>query len=195
MHDIHRADGGVLRTDATKAVFFRCRHLVRRRLWERNDVWNVRQAEKIHGYVDRNEMKTFFKDIKAIYGDCIKGTAQQATVRYKQKSNKSVVLTHLLDPIFSTCQPATCDDLTRLMAELTTLFQDMWCQGQVPQIFKDATIVHLYKREGNRQLCDNHRGISLLNITGKTFTRIPDDLRRDDPSQSSEPSRRAGTAP
>ncbi|VDL85980.1 unnamed protein product [Schistocephalus solidus] len=59
----------------------------------------------------------------------------------------------------------------RLMAELTTLFQ-MWRQGQVPQDFKDATIVHLYKRKGNRQLCDNHRRISLLNITGKIFARI-----------------------
>ncbi|VDL89345.1 unnamed protein product [Schistocephalus solidus] len=37
----------------------------------------------------------------------------------------------------------------RLMAELTTLFQEMWRQGQVPQEFKDATIVHLYKRKGN----------------------------------------------
>ncbi|VDL99529.1 unnamed protein product [Schistocephalus solidus] len=59
-----------------------------------------------------------------------------------------------------------------MMAELTTLFQERWRQGQVPQDFKDATIVHLYKRKGNRQLCDNHRGISLLNIAGKIFARI-----------------------
>nr|VZI49993.1 unnamed protein product [Spirometra erinaceieuropaei] len=45
-------------------------------------------------------------------------------------------------------------------------------QGEVPQDFKDATIVHLYKRKGNRQVCDNHRGISLLNIAGKIFARI-----------------------
>nr|VZI21262.1 unnamed protein product [Spirometra erinaceieuropaei] len=42
----------------------------------------------------------------------------------------------------------------------------------VRQDFKDATIVHLYKRKGNRQVCDNHRGISLLNIAGKIFARI-----------------------
>ncbi|BHF57659.1 hypothetical protein SprV_0100060200 [Sparganum proliferum] len=35
-----------------------------------------------------------------------------------------------------------------------------------------ATTVHLYKRKGNRQLCDTHRGISLLNIAGKIFARI-----------------------
>uniref|UniRef100_A0A183TN45 Reverse transcriptase domain-containing protein n=1 Tax=Schistocephalus solidus TaxID=70667 RepID=A0A183TN45_SCHSO len=44
--------------------------------------------------------------------------------------------------------------------------------GQVHQDFKDATIVHLYKRKGNRQLCDNHRGISLLKIAAKLFARI-----------------------
>nr|VZH96760.1 unnamed protein product [Spirometra erinaceieuropaei] len=48
----------------------------------------------------------------------------------------------------------------------------MWRQGEVPQDFKDATIVHLYKRKGNRQVCDNHRGISLLNIAGKIFACI-----------------------
>ncbi|BHF85586.1 hypothetical protein SprV_1002875500 [Sparganum proliferum] len=48
----------------------------------------------------------------------------------------------------------------------------MWHQGEVPQDFKDATIVHLYKRKGTRQICDNHRGISLLNIAGKIFARI-----------------------
>nr|VZI25274.1 unnamed protein product [Spirometra erinaceieuropaei] len=58
------------------------------------------------------------------------------------------------------------------MDHLTALFQEMWRQGVVPQDFKEATIVHLYKRKGNRQVCDNHRGISLLNIAGKIFARI-----------------------
>ncbi|BHF80409.1 hypothetical protein SprV_0702353600 [Sparganum proliferum] len=60
----------------------------------------------------------------------------------------------------------------QLMDHLTALFQEMWRQGEVTQDFKDATIVHLYKRKGNRQICDNHRGISLLNIAGKIFARI-----------------------
>ncbi|VDL90326.1 unnamed protein product [Schistocephalus solidus] len=60
----------------------------------------------------------------------------------------------------------------RLIAELTTLFQEMSCQGQVPPELKDVTIVHLYKRKGNRKLCDNHRGISLLKIGGKIFASI-----------------------
>nr|VZI44352.1 unnamed protein product [Spirometra erinaceieuropaei] len=40
---------------------------------------------------------------------------------------------------------------SQLMDHLTALFQEMWRQGAVPQDFKDATIVHLYKRKGNRQ--------------------------------------------
>ena len=39
-------------------------------------------------------------------------------------------------------------------------------------IYKDASIIHLYKRKGNKQSCDNHRGISLLSIAGKILARI-----------------------
>ena len=54
------------------------------------------------------------------------------------------------------------------MAEtLTELFHCMWRKEAIPQEFKDASIIHLYKRKGNPQVCDNHRGISLLCIAGK----------------------------
>nr|VZH95995.1 unnamed protein product [Spirometra erinaceieuropaei] len=58
------------------------------------------------------------------------------------------------------------------MDHLTALFQGMWRQGEVPKDVKDATIVHLYKRKGNRQLCDNHSGISLLSTVLKILARI-----------------------
>ena len=56
--------------------------------------------------------------------------------------------------------------------ELTKQFQMMWAEGRLPQDFRDATIVHIYKRKGNRQSCDNHRGISLLSIAGKILARV-----------------------
>uniref|UniRef100_A0A183TDS6 Reverse transcriptase domain-containing protein n=1 Tax=Schistocephalus solidus TaxID=70667 RepID=A0A183TDS6_SCHSO len=58
------------------------------------------------------------------------------------------------------------------MHRLTAIFQEMWHQGQVPQDFIDATVVHLYKKKGHHQPCDNHQGIPLLNIAGKIFARI-----------------------
>ena len=43
-----------------------------------------------------------------------------------------------------------------LVETLTKLFRQMWESGNIPQEFRDATIVHLYKNKGDRQSCDNH---------------------------------------
>ena len=56
--------------------------------------------------------------------------------------------------------------------KLLQLFTQIWEEGEVPQDFKDADIVHLYKNKGDCKCCDNHRGISLLNIAGKIFARL-----------------------
>ena len=42
--------------------------------------------------------------------------------------------------------------------KLVDIFQSMWAQGAISQDFKDASIVHLYKRKGNRRYCNNHLG-------------------------------------
>ena len=59
-----------------------------------------------------------------------------------------------------------------MLRQLTSLYQSMWIKEQLPQEFRDATIVHIYKRKGDRQSCDNHRGISLLSIASKILARI-----------------------
>lgn len=59
-----------------------------------------------------------------------------------------------------------------LVEKLHHLFELIWDQGKRSQDLKDASIIHLYKRKGNRQACDNHRGISLLSIAGKTIARV-----------------------
>ena len=56
--------------------------------------------------------------------------------------------------------------------KLTEVFHIMWRKEAIPQEFKDATIIHLFKRTGNPQVCDNHRGISLLSIAGKILARV-----------------------
>ena len=40
--------------------------------------------------------------------------------------------------------------------KLTELFHIMWRKEAIPQEFKDITIIHLFKRKGNPQVCDNH---------------------------------------
>ena len=57
-------------------------------------------------------------------------------------------------------------------SHLHGLFVSIWQHGQVPQEFKDALIVHLYKNKGDRKNCDNHRGISLLSIAGKILAKV-----------------------
>ena len=59
------------------------------------------------------------------------------------------------------------------MAEkLTKLFQCMWSKEAILQDFKDASIIHLYKRKGNPQVCDHQRGISLISVAGKILAKI-----------------------
>ena len=59
-----------------------------------------------------------------------------------------------------------------LHQKLVDIFQSVWQQGIVLQDFKDALIIHLYKRKRNHQQCDNHHSISLLYITGKVLARV-----------------------
>ena len=60
------------------------------------------------------------------------------------------------------------DNLSNRLHQLIT---KAWEEGSVPQAWKDASIVTIYKK-GNRTYCGNYRGISLLSIAGKIFTRI-----------------------
>ena len=59
-----------------------------------------------------------------------------------------------------------------LVLQILQLFKLIWQQETVPQDLRDASIIHLYKRKGNRQDCNNHRGISLLSTAGKILARI-----------------------
>ena len=60
----------------------------------------------------------------------------------------------------------------KLVKKLHALFVEIWRTGCVPQAYKDASIKHLYKNKGMRNVCDNHRGISLLSIGGKILAGL-----------------------
>lgn len=54
---------------------------------------------------------------------------------------------------------------------LESLFQNIWKSKAVPQDWRNAVIVPLYKK-GSKSECNNYRGISLLSVPGKVLTRI-----------------------
>ena len=60
----------------------------------------------------------------------------------------------------------------KLVCKLLDLFLAIWRVGDVPQDFKDASIIHLFKNKGNKPVRDNSRGISPLRIAGKVLARV-----------------------
>ncbi|VDL91186.1 unnamed protein product [Schistocephalus solidus] len=183
-----------LRTDATKAAFLRCHRIVQQRLREMQDTWMIRKAEEIQGsngttlLTEKSQFLKRWTEHFISVLNCSSAISEAAidwppqvdtnndldlppslpeTIRAVQKLSSGKELGSDVIPL-----QVYKHGWTRQMAELTTLFLDKWRQRQIPQDFKNATIVHLYKRKGNRQLWDNHRSISLLNIAEKIFARL-----------------------
>ena len=65
-----------------------------------------------------------------------------------------------------------CGGVLSMSEKITELFHCMWRKEAIPQEYKDAPIIHLYKRKGNPQVFENQRGISLLSIAGKILAKI-----------------------
>ncbi|BHF60510.1 hypothetical protein SprV_0100347500 [Sparganum proliferum] len=139
-------------TDDSRAAFYRSRRLVQQRLREMKEAWTARKVEEIQGgtNADLDLPPSLHETIRAL---------QQFSSGKAPGSDTLAAQTHKHGG-------------PQLMDHLTALFNEMWRQGEVLQDFKDATIVHLYTRKGNNQLCDKHQGIFLLNIAGMIFARI-----------------------
>ena len=58
-----------------------------------------------------------------------------------------------------------------LLQTLTEIITESWRNKEIPQDWKDAQLVTIFKK-GDRRICGNYRGISLLSIPGKVFARI-----------------------
>ena len=59
-----------------------------------------------------------------------------------------------------------------LLHHLHVLLLLFWKEGTVPQDMRYSDIVTLYKNKGDRSVCNNYRGISLLSVVGKGFARV-----------------------
>lgn len=61
-----------------------------------------------------------------------------------------------------------CNDFVDMLKDL---LQNVWTERRVPQEWVDAILVPIPKK-GNLTLCDNWRGIALLDVVGKLVARI-----------------------
>ena len=61
---------------------------------------------------------------------------------------------------------------TLLKENLLKLIQKCWEEQTLPQDFKDAVLIPIYKNKGDRRDCGNYRGISLLSVAGKILAKI-----------------------
>ena len=61
---------------------------------------------------------------------------------------------------------------TTLLLSLHEVLCQCWQEGAVPRDTSDSKSITLCKNKGERNDCNNYRGISLLSIVGKVFARI-----------------------
>ena len=59
----------------------------------------------------------------------------------------------------------------RVVQTLHSFFKTCWDEAELPQDFKDAKIVTIFKK-GDRSQCGNYRGISLLLTAGKILAKV-----------------------
>ncbi|BHF65883.1 hypothetical protein SprV_0200889600 [Sparganum proliferum] len=182
-------------TDENKAALCPSSRLVQQRLREMQDTWMAHEAEEIQG-ADGSTPLTEKTHILQRWAEHFRGVLNRPSnisdatiVRLPQvEINTDLDVLRFLQATTSAVQqllsgkapvldtiPAEIHKHggSQLMDHLTALSQEMWRIGEVPQYFKEATIVDVCKRSDNRQHCDNHRGIALLNIPGKIFARNP----------------------
>ena len=59
-----------------------------------------------------------------------------------------------------------------LIPDLNDLLIQVWREGSVPQDWRGAKIITLYKNKGDRSDCSCYSGISLLSVVGKILARV-----------------------
>ncbi|CAF1408276.1 unnamed protein product [Didymodactylos carnosus] len=55
---------------------------------------------------------------------------------------------------------------------LHQIIVDVWINEQMVEDWTMAILIRLYKNKGDKRICDNYRGISLLIVVSKIFSRI-----------------------
>ena len=113
---------------------------------EEIEINNEFKSEKLDCDITRQEVLNTVKDMKSGKAPGIDGVGADI---FKQLMKKSEI----------------CD-------LITVFFNKMFETGTVPKNWGEGIITMLYKGKGDKQDTDNYRGITLLNVVSKIFTRI-----------------------
>ena len=153
--------------------------------------WLKQKAEEIQIYADKNDMKRLYDAIKKVYGPKSASSSPlpnadinrlpQNTTNFNMENPPT--LPELEKAIHQLSSGKASDDdaipaevykhpAPLLRNKLNQPIDVIWDQEIAPSKFKDASVIHLYKRKGNTHVCANHRGISLLCIAGKILAMI-----------------------
>ena len=59
-----------------------------------------------------------------------------------------------------------------VLRDLVAVFHEIWNTSEIPSDWRRSLIVPIYKKKGDPRDCNNYRGISLLSVPGKVFSRV-----------------------
>jgi len=188
----------------------------------KSDWWEAK-AESLQLAADKNDMKSFYRGLREVYGPARRGTTQLTALdgstvlqerseilnRFADHFDQLLNIPGLVDDsaldtiiqrpeIMDLSDPPDLKEVfdaidatqegrspgicgipaeiwkysgTELVAKLHQLILKVWSEEDVPQDWRDASIVPIFKK-GSRMDCGNYRGISLLSIAGKILSRI-----------------------
>lgn len=189
-HQAHKALLSCPGSSTLKATYAEARAETQHALRSVEDSWWVQKAQEIQNLADINNTQGFYDAIKALY------CHRKWTVAPVQSDDGSTLFKdrhlHLDNPpqYSETCQairslknnksvgpdgiPAEVFKHSRflLTCHLHLLISHTREHESLPQDWKDANIVVIYKNKGDRVVCGNSRGISLLSVAGKVLAKI-----------------------
>ncbi|XP_069977706.1 uncharacterized protein [Penaeus vannamei] len=151
------------------------------------DSWLSDKANEIQGFAHKHDKKNFYDGLKEVYDPTSVGSSPLLSADGSTLiTDKDKILERWAEHFDSVLnRPSTINDepidrlpqvpVGKTMDAVPTLEKiqkavRLLFSGKAPG--SDSIPAEVYKEGGNRHACDNHRGISLLSITGKILARV-----------------------
>ena len=195
IHDKNTAHDALLRNPNSRTLrerFSSKRATAQRKLrWMENNWW-AGKAAQIQSYANINDTKSFYEALKGVYGPRRFSWHPILTTDGVLIMNKELIISKLDDPpSFDEVERAIQglkdnkaagpdnihDEVIKyggcaLHRRLHSFIHDRWSAMCLPQQWKNAMIILVYRQNGNRTKRGNSRGISRRSVAGKVLEKI-----------------------